>query len=212
MCSKLTPQLFICVVKLNLHLWHKISGTTRLTVKYICCFVHKGTLSGGNQCSKLLVWAGLNNFRPSLSIWLISSNSKCSLITTGQPDCRVGWQARNLTETYTRNTFYFSLYSTKHHEVTSNSLKRVLMLLSSCFVITSSSQQKSRHVSENHRDSAKERITPFATSLEIFCNSCAKLGTAFQQLFTLWVEAPTLQFPTTTRALQRSEIVQKMSI
>lgn len=79
------PSAVTCVVKLHLHLWYKISETTKLTVKHICCFVHKGTLSGGNQCSKLLVWAGLNNFRPSLSTWHISSNSKCSLRTTTGP-------------------------------------------------------------------------------------------------------------------------------
>lgn len=85
------------------------------------------------------------------------------------------------------------------------------MLLSSCFVITSNSQQKSRDI-ENQEDCAKDGINPFATSLEIFCSSCAKLGTAFQQLFTFWVQAPTLQLPTATRALQRSEIVHKVSI
>lgn len=68
------------------------------------------------------------------------------------------------------------------------------MLLSSCFVITSNSQQQIRDT-ENQEDCAKDGINPFATSLEIFCSICAKLRTAFQQLFTFWV----LQLPEHSR-------------
>lgn len=63
-------------------------------------------------------------------------------------------------------------------------------------------KRKAENISENQGDCAKDRITPFATSLEIFCSNCAKLGTTFQQLFIFWVQAPTLQLPTTTRALK----------
>lgn len=75
------------------------------------------------------------------------------------------------------------------------------MLLLSCFVIMSNSQKKSRDITENQGDCAKDGINRFATSLEILCSSCAKLGTAFQQLFTFWVQAPALQLPTTTKPL-----------
>lgn len=72
----------------------------------------------------------------------------------------------------------------------------------------SNSQKESRGITES-RDCAKDGINPSATSLEIFCSSCVTLRTAFQQLFTFWVQAPTPQLCTTTRALQRPGIVQK---
>lgn len=84
-------------------------------------------------------------------------------------------------------------------------LKWVLLLLSSCFVIMSKSQQESRDITENQGDCAKDGINPFATRLEIFCSSCAKLGMAFQQLFTFWVQAPTPQLCTTTREHSRHQ-------